>query len=137
MLCSSGNEPACRGQDLNVTLTCPRYVQKVRVKLCKCLGENGRHEETRTPDLYRVNFEVRTLKPFPHLAFPHFKESKIASKLPSFDGELMASFCASIGDAILAESFLRRCRSGRVVMEGPIFRESVTDTIKYWGPVLI
>jgi hypothetical protein len=33
--------------------------------------ENGRHEETRTPDLYRVNFEVTTLKTFPYLAFPH------------------------------------------------------------------
>jgi hypothetical protein len=31
----------------------------------------GRHVGTRTPDLYRVNFEVRKLKPFPHLAFPH------------------------------------------------------------------
>jgi hypothetical protein len=25
---------------------------------------NGRHVGTRTPDLYRVDFEVRTLKPF-------------------------------------------------------------------------
>jgi hypothetical protein len=25
---------------------------------------NGRHEETRTPDLYRVNSEVNNLKPF-------------------------------------------------------------------------
>jgi hypothetical protein len=24
-----------------------------------------------TPDLYRVNFEVNNLKPFPYLAFPH------------------------------------------------------------------
>ena len=40
--------------------------------------------------LYRVNFEVRTLKPFSHPAFPHSKGSKTASKLPSFDGELMA-----------------------------------------------
>jgi len=75
-----------------VTLTCPRYVQKVRVKLCKCLGENGRHEETRTPDLYRVNFEVPTLKPFPYLAFPHLIGLKTPYKSPSFDGELMASF---------------------------------------------
>jgi len=29
-----------------------------------------RHEETRTPDLYRVNFEVLHLKPFACLAFP-------------------------------------------------------------------
>jgi hypothetical protein len=42
-------------------------------------------------DLCRVNFEVNPPKPFPHLAFPHRKGSKIPSKIPSFDGELMAS----------------------------------------------
>jgi hypothetical protein len=42
-------------------------------------------------DRYRVNFEVRTLKPFPHLAFPHSADPKTARKWPSFDGELMAS----------------------------------------------
>jgi len=31
---------------------------------------NGRREETRTPDLYRVNFVVQTLNPFSFLAFP-------------------------------------------------------------------
>ncbi len=53
---------------------------------------DGRHDWTRTSDLYRVNFEVDDLKPFPHLAFPHSKGPKTPSKLPSFDGELMASF---------------------------------------------
>jgi hypothetical protein len=48
--------------------------------------------ETKNSDIYRVNFEVNDLKPFPHLAFPHSKEPKTPSKLPSFDGELMASF---------------------------------------------
>jgi hypothetical protein len=28
---------------------------------------NGRHEETRTPDLYRVNFEVNKPQPFARL----------------------------------------------------------------------
>ena len=42
--------------------------------------------------LYRVNFEVNDLKPFPHLAFPHSKGPKTPPKLPNFDGELMASF---------------------------------------------
>src|SRR6266436_4700892 len=55
MFYSSGSRRARGMRELNVTLTCPRCVQKVRVKLRKCLGENGRHEETRTPDLYRVN----------------------------------------------------------------------------------
>src|SRR5271169_938582 len=55
-------------------------------------GKNGRHEETRTPDLYRVNFEVNNLKPFPHLAFPHSSYPKIGLEIPSFDGELMASY---------------------------------------------
>jgi hypothetical protein len=61
---------------------------------------NGRHEETRTPDLYRVNSEVTTLKPFPYLAFPHSKGPKIALKLPSFDGELMASFSEFFGPRV-------------------------------------
>jgi len=51
----------------------------------------GRHDWTRTSDLYRVNFEVKTLKPFPYLAFPHRLASEKAPKQPSFDGELMAS----------------------------------------------
>src|SRR5271166_1785297 len=63
----------------------------------KPLKRNGRHEETRTPDLYRVNFEVNHLKPFPHLAFPLLPCCKIARKRPSFDGELMAS-CKTLRD---------------------------------------
>jgi hypothetical protein len=50
----------------------------------------GLHVGTRTPDLYRVNFEVSNLKPFPYLAFPHFTDPKIARKWPSFDDELLA-----------------------------------------------
>ena len=41
---------------------------------------DGRHVGTRTPDLYRVNFEVNDSKPFTHLDFPHFKELKTAEK---------------------------------------------------------
>ena len=52
----------------------------------------GRYEETRTPDLYRVNFEVIPLQPFPHLAFLHPRIPITARKLAGFDGELMASF---------------------------------------------
>jgi hypothetical protein len=55
---------------------------------------DGRHVGTRTPDLYRVNFEVNNLKPFPHLAFPHFLTLQNTPKHPSFDGELMASCLA-------------------------------------------
>ena len=40
------------------------------------MGENGRHEETRTPDLYRVNFELSRLKPFRSLAFPTLRTPK-------------------------------------------------------------
>ena len=36
----------------------------------------GRHVGTRTPDLYRVNFEVNDLKPFACLAFLHTSTSK-------------------------------------------------------------
>jgi len=53
--------------------------------------QDGRHVGTRTPDLYRVNFEVNYLKPFPHLAFPHFATGENRSKQLGFDGELMAS----------------------------------------------
>jgi hypothetical protein len=44
------------------------------------------------PHLCRVNFEVSTPKPFSHLAFPHWKGEKTASKMAGFDGELMAKF---------------------------------------------
>src|SRR5437016_4141129 len=57
---------------------------------------DGRHVGTRTPDLYRVNFEVNNLKPFPHLAFPHFATSEKSSKHRGFDGELMASSSAKL-----------------------------------------
>src|SRR5437868_14668016 len=46
-------------------------------------------------DLCRVNFEVNTLKPFPHLAFPHFTSPPTSSKKLGFDGELMAGLMAS------------------------------------------
>ncbi len=46
----------------------------------------------RAPDLYRVNFEVNNLKPFPYLAFPLSIDPETARKWLSFDGELMASF---------------------------------------------
>ena len=55
-------------------------------------GRNGRYEATRTPDLYRVNFEVAPSEPFPHQAFPQSKHPKRALEIPSFAGELMASF---------------------------------------------
>ena len=42
-------------------------------------------------DLCRVNFEVHNLKPFPHLAFPHFSTPENRSKKLGFNGELMAS----------------------------------------------
>jgi hypothetical protein len=45
-----------------------------------------------TLHFYRVNFEVRNPKPFPHLAFPHFATPENSSKQLGFDGELMASF---------------------------------------------
>jgi len=41
---------------------------------------NGGHEETRTPDLYRVKKEVSNRKPFACLAFPNFLVSKSAKK---------------------------------------------------------
>jgi hypothetical protein len=40
-----------------------------------------RHEETRTPDLYRVNYEVTDLNPFACFAFPQI----ISKKYVNFD----------------------------------------------------
>ena len=53
----------------------------------KIVGPNG----TRTIDLFRVNFEVNNLKPFSRLVFPQFRNLEQSPRLPSFDGELMAS----------------------------------------------
>src|SRR6266478_4884723 len=92
MCCSSEKGPNWLMRSLNVTLTCPDCVQKVRVRLRKCLGENGRHVGTRTPDLYRVNFEVNNLKPFACLAFPHTTYLKTPRKRPIFGDELVTSF---------------------------------------------
>src|SRR5271157_41375 len=55
-------------------------------------AREGHAKDARKPDLYRVNFEVNDLKPFPHLAFPHSNGPKTPSTLAGFDGELMASF---------------------------------------------
>jgi len=42
---------------------------------------DGRHVGTRTPDLYRVNFEVNDSKLlYSPLDFPHFKDLKTAEK---------------------------------------------------------
>ena len=47
-------------------------------------------------ELYRVKNEVIDLKPFPHLAFPHFPRPEDTSKQLGFDGELMASSLSSV-----------------------------------------
>jgi hypothetical protein len=69
------------------------------------------------PHFYRVNFEVNHLKPFPHLAFPHFLIVQNAPKQPSFDGELMASCLANYfwrfrGFRIAGEMAILRRQSG-------------------------
>jgi hypothetical protein len=46
----------------------------------------------RTPDLYRVNFEVNNLKPFACLAFPQTTYLKTPRKQPIFGDELVTSF---------------------------------------------
>jgi hypothetical protein len=53
---------------------------------------NGRREETRTPDLYRVNSEVNNLKPFACLAFPRNTYLITPQKQPIFGDELVTSF---------------------------------------------
>jgi len=69
-------------------------------KICRSLRSrinkiNGRHEETRTPDLYRVNSEVNNLKPFACLAFPRNQYLKTPQKQPTFGDELVTSFLFS------------------------------------------
>ena len=66
-------------------------------KICRSLRSrinkiNGRHEETRTPDLYGVNSEVNNLKPFACLAFPRSTYLKTPQKQPIFGDELVTSF---------------------------------------------
>jgi hypothetical protein len=62
-------------------------------KNCTPVGPKHRLRGTLTRNIYRVNFEVNNLKPFPHLAFPHSATSENSSKKLGFDGELMASPC--------------------------------------------
>jgi hypothetical protein len=63
---------------------------------------NGRHEETRTPDLYRVNSEVNNLKPFACLAFPCITYLKTPQKQPIFGDELVTSFLFhSLGNVVV------------------------------------
>ena len=61
----------------------------------------GRHVGTRTPDLYRVNFEVNNLKPFACLAFPQTTHLKIPRKQPIFGDELVTSFFAAAPQEIV------------------------------------
>src|ERR1700686_2138219 len=58
---------------------------------------NGRHEETRTPDLYRVNSEVNNLKSFACLAFPQTTYLKTPAKQSIFGDELVTSFSVPVG----------------------------------------
>src|SRR6266568_3649379 len=58
-----------------------------------------RLSKTLRGDLCRVNFEVNKIKPFPHLAFPHFETPENTSKHLGFDGELMVSFFQCCRDA--------------------------------------
>ena len=51
---------------------------------------DGRHDWTRTSDLYRVNFEVNNLKPFACLAFPQTTCLKTPRKQPFFGDEFFA-----------------------------------------------
>ena len=65
----------------------------------KCRGQRwseDRHEETRTPDLYRVNSEVNNLKSFACLAFPHNTYLKTGQKQHSFGDELVTSLSFGI-----------------------------------------
>jgi hypothetical protein len=52
------------------------WVEVFRLLDANPLKEYGRHEETRTPDLYRVNFEVNNLNPLLVLLFRVPRTSK-------------------------------------------------------------
>jgi hypothetical protein len=67
-------------------------MQKTSEILVNTGEKNGRHVGTRTPDLYRVNFEVNNLKPFACLAFPQITYLKTPRKQPIFGDELVTSF---------------------------------------------
>ena len=55
---------------------------------------HSRHVGTRTPDLYRVNFEVLNPKPFSSLAFPIFSRNKITKNGLVLVDELVTRFSA-------------------------------------------
>jgi len=59
-----------------------------------------------------------SIKPFPHLAFSHSKGPKTRSKLPSFDGELMASF-PDLARSMSVIGILRQLPVRSVIKEGP------------------
>jgi hypothetical protein len=56
------------------------------------MEQYGRHEGTRTPDLYRVKFRLDNLKPFACLAFPFRDTRKKPLKTASLGDELVTSF---------------------------------------------
>ena len=60
-----------------MTQTTTQNPEAQKVAPAQIIEKNGRHEETRTPDLYRVNFDLTPLKLFSSLAFPGFLKSKL------------------------------------------------------------
>ena len=93
-ICSPFSSLVRRSKPVYITLDCKCWLAH---ELHFSTVANMRLLQSLRLHLYRVNFEVNDLKPFPHLAFPHRRGPKIPSKLPSFDGELMASFQTSPG----------------------------------------
>ncbi len=67
-------------------------LHNLRHSLISSSKRNGRHDETRTPDLYGVNFEVTPLKSFSSLAFPIYHTCRNARKELGFGDELVTSF---------------------------------------------
>ena len=81
--------------------------------LAEVIERNGRHEETRTPDLYRVNSEVNNLKPFACLAFPRNTYLKTPQNQHIFGDELVTSFFISLfenGVARVNEFYKKGCQ---------------------------
>jgi hypothetical protein len=60
--------------------------------LQRCSGRHTVADIFRTPDLYRVESEVKPLQPFSCLAFPFSQPAKTALRQPIFGDELVTSF---------------------------------------------
>src|SRR5207253_2194770 len=98
LACYQGDAPGgCRrGRVFRGSRITGRFGSRVAETRPKLEKRNGRHVGTRTPDFYRVNSLVQTLKPFGFLAFPHSASAKqTETRIRSLDSLLFLEYFAT------------------------------------------